>query len=164
MRRDVPDKAMPELFDVRKCHRVKHALPSPVQSSSDTLFLLGSRKTLNSTDHRTEHFSQWVVRIAASLSKPMSSSSCSPSEDQQSSLSLRGSFFSSVRVLVNEKHRTAKWWLRHAPLTAMCKGIIDLAHIRGSRRGFEAELCSGSPPELSFIYTTAFIIKRLRQY
>ena len=56
MLRDVPDEAMPKLFDVRKCHRVKHALPSPMQSSSDILFLLRSRKTLNSTDHRTEHF------------------------------------------------------------------------------------------------------------
>ena len=56
MLRDVPDEAMPELFDVRSCHRVKHLLPSPMQSSSDTLFLLGSRKALNSTEHCTEHF------------------------------------------------------------------------------------------------------------
>ena len=56
MLRDVPDKAMSEFFDVRNCHRGKHALPSQMQSSSDTVFLLGSRKTLNSTEHRTEHF------------------------------------------------------------------------------------------------------------
>ena len=113
MLRDVPDEAMLKLFDVRKCHRVKHALPSSMQSSPDTLFLLGSRKTLNSTDHHTEHF-------------PMGGANCcmtfqtqeflflSSSEGQQPS-PLRGSF-SSVRVLLNEEHRTAKWWLRHAPL------------------------------------------------
>ena len=56
MLRDVPDEVMPELFDVRKCHRVKHALPSPMQSSSDILVFLGSIKTLNSTDHHTKHF------------------------------------------------------------------------------------------------------------
>ena len=56
MLRDVPDEAMPELFDVRKWHRVKHALPSPMQSSWVILLLLGSRKTLNSTDHHTEYF------------------------------------------------------------------------------------------------------------
>ena len=57
MLRDVPDEAMPELFDVRNCHDVKHALPSPMQSFSDIYFLLGSRKTLlNSTKHhRTPH-------------------------------------------------------------------------------------------------------------
>ena len=40
----------------RNYHRLKHALPSPMQSSSDNLFLLGSRKTLNFTKHLTEHF------------------------------------------------------------------------------------------------------------
>ena len=47
---------MPELFDVRKYHRTKHAFKSPMQSSSDILFLLGSRNTLNSTDHHTKYF------------------------------------------------------------------------------------------------------------
>ena len=56
MLRGVPCEAMPELFDVRKRHRVKHALPSPIQSSWDIVFLFGSRKTLNSTDHPTEYF------------------------------------------------------------------------------------------------------------
>ena len=56
MLRSVPCEAMPELFDVRKRHGVKHALPSPIQSSWDIVFLFGLRKTLNSTDHQTEYF------------------------------------------------------------------------------------------------------------
>ena len=56
MLRDVPNEPMPELFNAREGHRVKNTLPSPMISSSDILFLPGSRKTMNSTDHRTEHF------------------------------------------------------------------------------------------------------------
>ena len=68
----VPDEAMPELFDVRNCHRLKHMNTANTIVLGHPFFLLGSRKTLmrsigfhtrlyfptleTSTVHRTEHF------------------------------------------------------------------------------------------------------------
>ena len=86
----------------------------------------------------------------------MSSSSFSPSEDQQS-LPLRGSF-SLVRVLLNEGHRTAKWWLRHAPsyprkvqgnhCFSLCSWLSpQTTELKTTSLTCEAKLCSSSFPE-----------------
>ena len=120
MLRDVPDEAMPELFDVRNCHRVKHIITTANAIVVGCPFSPQIQK--DAELHRTPHGvfpNGWYD--AASLSTPMTFSSFSPSEDQQSP-PLLGSF-SFVRVLLNEKHRTAKCWLRHT-----------LAHVCGSLR------------------------------
>ena len=156
MLRDVPDEAMPELFYVRNCHRVKEASPSPMQSSLDTLFFLGLRKTPNSTEHRTEHFPMDGANCCIT-SQTHASSSFSPSEDQKSS-PLRGSFYY-VRVFLNEEHRTAKWFLRQAPPYPRkvqgnhCFGSCSWFSPQTTQRKTtsslicNAELCSGSPPD-----------------
>ena len=87
----------------------------------------------------------------------MSSSSFSPSEEQLSS-PLRV-FFCSVRVLLNEEYRTPKWWLCHAPPYPRkmqgnhCFGSClwlspQTPQLKTTFLTCEAELCSGSPPEL----------------
>ena len=157
MLRDVPDEAMPELFDARNCHRVKHASPSPMQSYSDTLYFHGSRKTLNSTEHRTGHF-------------PMGNANCCITFQTHEFLFLfpvGGSTIVTVKRFLffcpscdpEQRASQAKWWLRRArpyprkvqenhnydscswlsPQTSQLKTTSSLT--------YEAELCPGSPPE-----------------
>ena len=110
---DLPSSRKPR----RKKHLHAHGTPSAYYSGVLVIQSCGrpSAHGNGPTQRRSSFttFSQWMVRIAASLSTPMSSCLLSPSEDQQSA-PVRGSF-SSVRVLLNGEHRTAKWWLRHVP-------------------------------------------------
>ena len=89
--------------------------PSPImQSSSDTLFLLGSRKRLNPTEHRTEHFLMGGTNCYITYQTheflflfPVGGSTI---------VTVARLLFFCPRALLNEEHRTAKWWLRYAPL------------------------------------------------